>query len=65
MQPCRRVAGAAAGDPERPAGLRPDVAKSREKARAIMAAKGYGPTKRLKLKVSTRNLPTYRDARCS
>ncbi len=39
-----------------------DVAKSREKARAIMAAKGYGPNKPLKLKVSTRNLPTYRDA---
>ena len=43
-------------------GYDPDVAKSREKARAIMAAHGYGPDKRLKLKLSTRNLPTYRDA---
>ena len=43
-------------------GYDPDVAKSREKARAIMAAQGYGPDKRLKLKLSTRNLPTYRDA---
>jgi peptide/nickel transport system substrate-binding protein len=43
-------------------GYDPDVAKSREKARAVMAAKGYGPNKPLKLKVSTRNLPTYRDA---
>jgi peptide/nickel transport system substrate-binding protein len=43
-------------------GYGPDVAKSREKARAIMAARGYGPDKRLKLKLATRNLPTYRDA---
>ena len=43
-------------------GYGPDVAKSRETARAVMAAKGYGPNKPLKLKVSTRNLPTYRDA---
>ena len=43
-------------------GYAPDVAKSREKARAVMAAKGYGPNKPLKIKVSTRNLPTYRDA---
>ena len=34
-------------------GYDPDVAKSREKARAIMAAKGYGPSKPLKLKLST------------
>ena len=39
-----------------------DVAKSRDKARAVMAAHGYGQDKRLKLKLSTRNLPTYRDA---
>ena len=39
-----------------------DVAKSREKAKAVMAARGYGPNKMLKLKLSTRNLPTYRDA---
>jgi peptide/nickel transport system substrate-binding protein len=43
-------------------GYDPDIAKSREKARAIMAAHGYGPDKRLKLKLSSRNLPTYRDA---
>ena len=27
-----------------------------------MQANGFGPNKRLKLKLSTRNLPTYRDA---
>jgi peptide/nickel transport system substrate-binding protein len=43
-------------------GYGPDIAKSREKARAVMTAKGYGPSKPLKIKVSTRNLPTYRDA---
>jgi peptide/nickel transport system substrate-binding protein len=43
-------------------GYGPDIAKSREKARAVMAARGYGPNKPLKVKVSTRNLPTYRDA---
>jgi peptide/nickel transport system substrate-binding protein len=43
-------------------GYDPDVAKSREKARAVMAARGFGPAKPLKLKLSTRNLPTYRDA---
>jgi peptide/nickel transport system substrate-binding protein len=43
-------------------GYDPDVAKSREKARAVMTAKGYSATKPLKLKVATRNLPTYRDA---
>jgi peptide/nickel transport system substrate-binding protein len=43
-------------------GYDPDIAKSREKARAIMAAHGYGPDRRLKLKLSARNLPTYRDA---
>ncbi|MEI7874536.1 MAG: ABC transporter substrate-binding protein [Alphaproteobacteria bacterium] len=43
-------------------GYDPDIAKSREKAQAIMKANGYGPDKRIKLKLSTRNLPTYRDA---
>jgi len=43
-------------------GYSPDIAKSRDKARAIMTAKGYGPAKPLKVKISTRNLPTYRDA---
>jgi peptide/nickel transport system substrate-binding protein len=43
-------------------GFDPEVARSRDKARAIMAAHGYGPNKPIKLKLSTRNLPTYRDA---
>src|SRR5262249_54597357 len=43
-------------------GFDPDIAKSREKARKIMESKGYGPNKTIKLKVSSRNLPTYRDA---
>ena len=42
-------------------GYSPDVAKSREEARKIMAAHGYGPDKHLSLKVSTRNIPPYRD----
>ena len=43
-------------------GFDPDVAKSRAQARKIMESKGYGPTKMIKLKLSSRNLPTYRDA---
>ncbi|WP_395710073.1 ABC transporter substrate-binding protein [Reyranella sp.] len=38
-----------------------DVAKSREEARELMRQAGYGPDKRLKIKVSTRNIATYRD----
>jgi peptide/nickel transport system substrate-binding protein len=38
-----------------------DVAKSREEARALMKQAGYGPDKRLKIKVSTRNIATFRD----
>jgi peptide/nickel transport system substrate-binding protein len=38
-----------------------DVNKSREEARAIMTKLGYGPNNPLKIKVSTRNLATYRD----
>lgn len=38
-----------------------DVNKSREEARAIMTKLGYSAEKPLKIKVSTRNLPTYRD----
>jgi peptide/nickel transport system substrate-binding protein len=38
-----------------------DVQKDREKARAIMTKLGYSADKPLKLKVSTRNLATYRD----
>ena len=43
-------------------GYDPDVAKSREAARKIMIAHGIGPDRRLKLKLSTRNLPSYRDS---
>ena len=38
-----------------------DVAKDREQARAIMTKLGYSPNNPLKIKVSTRNLATYRD----
>ncbi len=38
-----------------------DVEKSREEARALMKEAGYGPDKRLKLKVSTRNIATFKD----
>ena len=38
-----------------------DVEKDREQARAIMAKLGYSADKPLKIKVSTRNLATYRD----
>jgi peptide/nickel transport system substrate-binding protein len=38
-----------------------DVKKDRETARAIMKKLGYGPDKPLTIKVSTRNLATYRD----
>ena len=42
-------------------GYNPDVAKNRAEARQIMQKLGYGPDKRLKIKVSTRDLPFYRD----
>jgi peptide/nickel transport system substrate-binding protein len=42
-------------------GYDPDVKKSRQQARAIMERHGYGPDKPLKIKVSARDLPTYRD----
>jgi peptide/nickel transport system substrate-binding protein len=38
-----------------------DVEKAREEARALMKEEGYGPDKRLKLKVSTRNIATFKD----
>ncbi|HQS18301.1 ABC transporter substrate-binding protein [Reyranella sp.] len=38
-----------------------DVDKSREEARTLMKEAGYGPDKRLKLKVSTRNIATFKD----
>jgi len=42
-------------------GYDPDVQKNRTEARAIMEKLGYGPDKRLALKVSTRNIPPFRD----
>jgi peptide/nickel transport system substrate-binding protein len=42
-------------------GYGPDVAKSREEAREIMQRLGYGPEKPLKVTVSVRNIPAYRD----
>jgi len=38
-----------------------DVARAREEGRALMKQVGYGPDKRLKVKVSTRNIATFRD----
>jgi hypothetical protein len=39
----------------------PDVQKNRATAREIMGKPGYGPDDRLKITVSTRDLPYYRD----
>jgi peptide/nickel transport system substrate-binding protein len=42
-------------------GYDPDVQKSSQYARGIMEKLGYGPTKHLKVKISVRDLPQYRD----
>jgi len=42
-------------------GYGPDIGKNREQARKIMAEAGYGPDKRLAVKVSVRNTPPFRD----
>jgi peptide/nickel transport system substrate-binding protein len=42
-------------------GYDPDVEKSRGEARRIMQQLGYGPERRLDIKVTTRNFPLYRD----
>ena len=42
-------------------GYGPDPEANRAEARKIMASLGYGPDKRLKLKVSARNIPAHRD----
>ena len=42
-------------------GYGPDVEKNRAEARKIMEKLGYGPEKRLAIKVSTRNFPAWRD----
>ena len=38
-----------------------DIEKSRAEARELMKEAGYGPDKRLKLRVSTRNIATFKD----
>ena len=43
-------------------GYDPDVQKNRAEGRRIMEKLGYGPAKRLEIKVSTRNVAPYRDA---
>ena len=42
-------------------GYAPDVAKNRTEAHEIMASLGYGPGKRLAIKVAARNIAGYRD----
>jgi peptide/nickel transport system substrate-binding protein len=42
-------------------GYGPDVDANREAARKLMQKAGYGPDKHLAVKVSTRNIPVYRD----
>ena len=42
-------------------GYGPDVAANRDEAREIMKKLGYGPDKRLNIKVTTRDIPPYRD----
>ncbi|MBR0852345.1 ABC transporter substrate-binding protein [Bradyrhizobium diazoefficiens] len=42
-------------------GYGPDVKANREEARKLMQKAGYGPDKHLAVKVSTRNIPVYRD----
>jgi peptide/nickel transport system substrate-binding protein len=42
-------------------GYDPDVRKNRDEARKIMEKLGYGPDKKLEVKVSTRNVATFRD----
>jgi peptide/nickel transport system substrate-binding protein len=42
-------------------GYGPDIARNRTEARAIMAKHGYTADKRLKVKVSTRNIAQFRD----
>ena len=42
-------------------GYGPDIKANRDEARKLMQKAGYGPDKRLKVKISTRNIPIYRD----
>ena len=43
------------------AGYGLDVTKNREEARALMRKHGFGPENRMKLKIFTRDIPTFRD----
>src|SRR5215831_17847775 len=42
-------------------GYGPDVAANRAEARKLMEGQGYGPNNRIHVKISTRNIPPYRD----
>ena len=42
-------------------GYGPDIKGNRDEARKLMQKAGYGPDKHLQVKVSTRNIPVYRD----
>ena len=42
-------------------GYGPDLAQNRAESREIMTRIGYGPDKRLAIKVAARNIPAYRD----
>src|SRR6202165_5381614 len=42
-------------------GYGPDINANRDQARKLMQKAGYGPDKHLAIKVSTRNIPVYRD----
>src|ERR1700704_5981559 len=42
-------------------GYGPDINANREEARKLMQKAGYGPDKHLAVKISTRNIPIYRD----
>ena len=42
-------------------GYGPDINANREEAQKLMQKAGYGPDKHLAVKVSTRNIPIYRD----
>jgi peptide/nickel transport system substrate-binding protein len=42
-------------------GYEPDIAANRAKARTIMKKLGYGPDKRIHIKITTRDVPSFRD----
>ncbi len=42
-------------------GYGPNIEKNREEARKLMQKAGFGPDKRLSIKIATRNIPIYRD----